>query len=266
MFRDFQADPLSSITASLTELENKEIAVVQFLLRPIPPTWRERAEHTLHRYEKTGRKPNKLPMWAHSVQGFLLSFFSVFQAVLDTALGSKAPEGKDSFSSSKMDSEKQKEMLTKVTKSPFEFQIRVLVGSPFGEEQAKEKVRNIKASIKELDGPYNGFRHYRIYNKRKAYNRFKSRFLSIINNDDVLTAVELAGFAHLPNKTNHTPGLKKIQSKRTEFPSDAATDDPFAIAIDTYGNERPVGLHLDGRMRHVYVAGMTGVGKVRFAV
>lgn len=260
LFKDFESDPLSSITASMTELENKEIAIVQILTRPLPPRWRVRAERTLMRYEKNGRKPIKLPEWALGIGSFFGFFFMMFDSILNTIFLSQAPAEIDT-KGTKMDSDNQAQMLEKVKRNPFAFEIRIMVGTPFGPAVAKEKVRNIVASFKELDGPHNGFEKNLIMNKEKSYRNMKNRFLSIIDNDDVMTAVELAGFGHLPNKTNFTPGLKKIQSKRTEFPADIATADPFAVAMDTHGNERPVGLDLDGRMRHVYVSGMTGVGK-----
>ncbi|QST03006.1 hypothetical protein IMZ31_20885 (plasmid) [Pontibacillus sp. ALD_SL1] len=261
LFKDFEADPLSSITSAMTQQDNKEIAVIQMVMRPIAPSWLRKAERTLIKYEKSGRKPGKVPEWLNFVSFFFIGIFKILQGILDTMFGSKVPESKLDVSNSSLDKNKQKEMLEKVTRNPFAFQVRILVGSPLGSEVAKEKVRNIIASFKELDGPNNGFEKEFILNKKKTYHRMKHRHFSITNHDDVLTAVELAGFAHLPNKTNTTPGLKKIQSKRTEVPPDMAEENAFAYAMDMHGNERRVGLDLNGRMRHVYVSGMTGVGK-----
>lgn len=261
LFDDFNADPLSSITSAMTELENREIAIVQLFTRPTSPSWRKKAEKTLLRYEKTGKKPTRIPEWLIKSAGFLLAIFKILDVIISTFLQSNVPEAKIDIGTGSADSQRQKDMLKKVMRNPFSFQVRILVGSPFGSNAAKEKIRNISASFKELDGTTNSFERELVFNKKSTYYKMKNRYFSVINTDDVLTTVELAGFAHLPNKTNYTPGLKKIQSKRTEFPADIATDEPFAIAIDSHGNERPVGLDLDGRMRHVYVSGMTGVGK-----
>ena len=261
LFKDFEADPLSSITSSMSQLENKEIAVIQMVMRPLSPSWKRKAERILVKYERTGKRPNRIPEWVNATSFLFIGIFKLIQGILDTIFASKAPEGKPDMGNSSLDKDKQKEMLEKVRRNPFAFQVRVLVGSPLGQEEAKEKVRNIIASFKELDGPNNGFEKEFILNKKRTYTRMKHRHFNVTNNDDVLTAVELAGFAHLPNKTNFTPGLKKIQSKRTEFPADVSEDNAFAYAMDTQGNERRVGLDLNGRMRHVYVSGMTGVGK-----
>lgn len=260
IFDNYDADPLSSITAAMTELENKEIAVVQVVTRPLSPSWRAKAERKLIRYERTGKKPIQLPEWAIGIGSFFGFFFMMIDGLLTTIFQSKAPTDVDT-KGSKLDSDNQKQILEKVKRNPFAFEIRILVGTPFGPTVAKEKVRNIVAAFKEMDGPHNSFHQHYVINKKKTYTKMKSRFLSVINNDDVLTSVELAGFGHLPNKQNFTPGLKKIQSKRTEIPVDAAAENPFAVAMDMMGNERPIGLDLNGRMRHIYVSGMTGVGK-----
>ena len=60
IFKDFEADPLTSITSAMSELDNTEVAVVQMIIRPTDPRWRSKAEAVLHRYERTGKKPKKI--------------------------------------------------------------------------------------------------------------------------------------------------------------------------------------------------------------
>lgn len=261
MLENYETDPLSSITASMTDLQNREIAVVQLVARPISKKWRLRAQRVLERYEKSGRRPNKLPEWTNSFTALLAALYSILDWILDGIFMSKSPDVKVSVSKTSVDSHKQKEMLNKTSYNPFAIQVRVLSGTPFGKEKAQERVHNIVSNFKQLDGAHNGFKKEFLFRKERVHGRIKTRYFSMINNDDVLTTMELAGFCHLPNLNNSTPGLKKIQSKRTEFSSDIATENAFAYAMDTHGGERPVGLDQNGRMRHVYVSGMTGVGK-----
>lgn len=260
VFDDFEADPLTSITSAMSGLDNKEIAVVQIMLRPLDPKWRKRAERVLNSYEKTGKKPRKAPEWMLGIG----AFFTFSLKIIDGLLSLFAPPVPDSNAKvikTKYDSDNQAQMLEKVKRNPFGFELRILVGTPYGEERAKEKVRDIGAALKEVDGAHNQLRRNFMYNRAKSLRRAKTRFFNVINNNDIVTSIEIAGFAHLPNKQNLTAGLKKIQSKRTEVPNAASTDNAFAIAMDMYGNEKPIGLDQDGRMRHVYVSGMTGVGK-----
>lgn len=261
-FENFDSDPLSSITSALTNLDNKEIAVVQVVARPHNLNWRNKASRILERYERTGKKPNKLPEWTNYLSKFLIFFYKIIDWLLAGIfmVTNPDPDVRGSKGTSK-DSQRQKEMLEKVNRPPFSFQIRIMVGTPYGKDEAKEKIRNIIASFNELDGPNNRFKKEMILKKNRTYIRMKNRFFGYSNRDDVLSSFELAGFAHLPNKNNFTPNLKKVQSKRTEFSSEMTESNHFAHAMDTHGQKRPVGLDLNGRMRHVYVSGMTGVGK-----
>lgn len=259
IFQDFEADPLTSITSAMSSLENKEVAVVQMLARPLDAKWRRKAERVLTKYEKTGKKPHKSPEWMIGIG----SFFTFALRILDGLLMLLSPpsEGQFKVQKTKYDADSQIQMLEKIKRNPFAFELRILVGTPFGIDRAKEKVRDIAAAFKEIDGPHNQLRRNIIFNEKRAIRNAGNRFFNIINNNDIITSVEIAGFGHLPNKQNLTAGLKKIQSKRTEVPVEAAVENPFAIAMDMYGNERAIGLDQDGRMRHVYVSGMTGVGK-----
>lgn len=256
--KDYIEDPLNSITSAMSDLDNREIAVVQVVARPISKSWRKKAARILHRYEKSGKKPTKLPEWTNFLTGIFVFFFRILDGLIQSIFQSNAEVLVDTSSSS-LDKDNQKQMLEKVTRNAFSIQVRILVGTPYGQEEAKERLRNIIAAFKELDGAHNGFKKEFLIKKNRVYGRMKERFYNAVNNDDILSTFELGGFCHLPNKTNYTPNLKKVQSKRVEFSSDISMESPFAYAVDTYGNEQPIGLEQDGRMRHIYVSGMTGV-------
>lgn len=258
--KDFEEDPLNAITSAMSDMDNREIAIVQVVARPIAKKWRRKAERVLNRYEKTGKKPTKLPEWVNYFTGFFSFIFKIFDGLISAITYSKVDPDIDTSSSS-LDRDNQKQMLEKVTRNAFSIQVRILVGTPYGQEEAQDRIRNIIAAFKELDGAHNGFKKEFLFRKERTYYRMKERFYNVINNDDVASTFELAGFCHLPNKNNFTQNLKKVQSKRVEFSADIASESPFAFAVDKYGNEQPVGLDQDGRMRHVYVSGMTGVGK-----
>lgn len=259
-FDDYEADPLAGITAALTELENREIAIVQVVARPHDPKWRRHAARILERYEKTGKKPKKNQEWMNFFSGFLRLFFLMFEGAAQGFSNSKVPEVKIVNNKSSMDTQRQKDMLEKVNRNPFAIQIRILVGTPYGKEEAKKRVNSIIAAFKELDGPNNGIKREVILNKNRTYKRIKNRHLGFFNNDDILSTWELASFCHLPNKNLFTPGLKKIQSKQAENPVDISTENAFGVA-NFRGQQFMVGMDELARMRHVYVSGMTGVGK-----
>jgi hypothetical protein len=167
---------------------------------------------------------------------------------------SKVPEVKIDNKKTSMDTQRQKDMLEKVNRHTFAMQIRILVGTPYGKEEAKRRVDSIVASFKELHGPNNSVKRELILNKKRTYHRMKNRFLGYLNNDDVLSTQELATFCHLPNKNLFTPGLKKIQSKQAENPVDISNENAFGVA-KFRGQEFVVGMDELARMRHVYVSG-----------
>jgi hypothetical protein len=255
-FEDYESDPLTSITSSLSSIEEQEIAIIQVVTRPISRSWNERAHRVLARYERSSRKPNKLPEWTNVFTGAFAIVFSIIDWILSAMFMVKPDVRVSEPKKVSADSQNQKMMLEKVSRLPYAFQVRVLVGSPYGPDAAKERLRNIIASFKELEGPHNGMKREFLFRKERTYHRMVNRHFSVINNDDVLSTVELAGFCHLPNKKTATPGLKKIQSKRSEVPQDVASENAFAVGVDNQGNTKLIGLDENARMRHVYVSGM----------
>lgn len=259
--KNFDVDPLTSITNSVSSLHNMETAIIQLIARPVAPSWRKQAEKTLAAYQKSGRMPSKMPEWMNFVGVFLKLLFTITDGVIQTLFRSKPPEFKSDSSGSAVDRLKQGDMLEKITRQPFAFQIRILVGSSLGGDVAKERTHGIMTALRELDGSHNFLKKEKIRNRDKLYDRIKLRYMSPTNNDDVLTSIELASFAHLPNKTNYTPGMQKAGTRYSDIPLNISTEFCFANGIDMQGNQRPIGLDEKGRMRHMYITGMTGTGK-----
>lgn len=261
-FKDLKVDPLASIMSSLSTLEEGEVSVVQVMARPTSHKWNRASARILAKYEKTKKKPSRLPEWTNYGSKIVLTIFKVFDHFISGLFHSETPDIKEERpQGSSLDTANQKEMLEKVQRPGYEIQVRILVGTPYGNEYAKDRLFRIQSGFQELNSSHNGFKKIKYVGRNTLYDRMKNRQFNVIKNRDVLTTVELAGFAHLPNKEISTAGLKKIQSKRNEVPNDISNEDPFAFAVDTQGLMSQVGLDLNARMRHVYVSGMTGVGK-----
>ena len=260
-FKDFElSDPLSSVTAALTDLDNRELAVVQIVAQPISYSWRRKAERVLARFEKTGKKPNNMPEWTNFFSGILGTIFFVVDEII-SGLFFRNPDFKDSKTSkTSIDGDKQKEMAEKLKRPPYRFSVRILFATPHDSIEAKSRIRNIIASFNDFEGPYNGFKKETLLFKKHTLDRIRNRHLHVLDNDDIVTTLELAGIAHLPNKNMKTPGLKKIQSKKMEAPINLSDENSFAIAEFREGKQL-IGLDEKARMRHMYVTGMTGVGK-----
>lgn len=253
-FKDFESDPLGAITASLSSLEEEEVAVVQVMVRPLSKAWNKKAERTLLKWEKTNTKPGKLPEITNLFGQFFLLIFKITDGILNGIFALDHKIETRTVKSSR-DSELQKNILEKVNKPAFAFQIRILVGSPLGKEYAKKRIDNIIASLREYSSE-NELKKETLVNPSLTIKRMRNRSFNVINNDDVLATDELAGICHLPNKNIRTPDMERIQSKRNEIPLNVSRENPFAMGIDSKGNKRLIGLDLQARLRHVYISGM----------
>lgn len=259
VFKDFEVDPLASVTAAMTDLDNREMAVVQIVAQPVSFKWRKKAERVLARFERTGKKPNNLPEWTGFFAGFLGAIFFVIDEII-SGIFFRNPDFKDSKpNKTSLDSDRQKEMGEKTKRPPFSFQIRIMFATPYDKQEAQMRIRNMIASFNDFEGPYNGIKKEIVLNKNRTLARMRNRHLHIFN-DDIISTQELAGLAHLPNKNMKTPGLKKILSKKQEAPINLSEENAFAVAEFRDGKQL-IGLDEKARMRHIYVTGMTGVGK-----
>ena len=259
-FDDYETDPLASVTSALTDLDNRETAVVQIVAQPVSTKWRRKAIKVLERYEKTGRKPTNLPEWTNFFSGFLGFAFGLVDSFLN-GLFQRNPEFKEpKADKSTAKSAEQKDMFEKTRRLPYSFQVRLMFATPYDTADANSRIRDIVASFNDFEGEHNGLRKEVVLRPNKTLERMRNRHLHILDNDDIITTKELAGLAHLPNKNMKTPGLKKILSKKKEAPVNLADENPFAVAQFRDGQQL-VGLDEKARMRHAYVTGMTGTGK-----
>lgn len=261
-FSDIDVDPLSSILSSLSTVNENEVAVIQVMLRPAPYKWNSKAAKVLEKYEKTKRKPGKDSIWSNYVGGILGIIFTICEEIIHAFSGGRPDIKVQGPQQTSLDSVLQKQMLEKVQYLGYETQVRLLVGSPLGSDAAKSRLRRILSNFQELNTVHNGFKKFRYTTPESVHNRMKARHFNVIKNRDILSTIELAGFCHLVNKKTTTSGIAYIQNKKQPFPNGICKEDPFAMAPDESGNMQPVGLDLLARLRHVYISGMTGVGRL----
>ena len=261
-FEDLEVDTLSSILSSMSTVNVNEVAIIQVMLRPTPRDWNKKSASLLAKYEKTKKKPSKLPEWTNYFTKIINVFFIFAFELIDGIFTGKPEDVKvSSPTQSSLDGENQKQMLKKVQYAGFETEIRILVGSPQGISASNSRLQRIVSTFQELQGPFNGFKKRKYLKPESTHSKMINREFSAIRNRDVLTNVKLARILHFVNKNTNTSGLSYIQNKKQNFPNGIAKEFPFAFAFDSNGERQPVGLDLNARMRHVYVSGMTGVGK-----
>jgi hypothetical protein len=261
-FEDLEVDALSSILTTMSTVDLNEVVVMQVMMRPASKDWNKKATGLLAKFESSNKKPKKMAEWTNYFAKFITIFFAVVDHITHAFTQSMPVEVKVSApSKTSFDAANQKQMLSKVQFPGYETEIRILVGTPQDKSFATSRLNRLYSVFNELQGPFNGFKKRKYVDPVKTHHKMVNREFNVIRNRDVLTSIELAGFLHLVNKNINTAGLSYIQNKKQNFPNGISKELPFAYAYDASGERQPVGLDLNARMRHVYISGMTGVGK-----
>lgn len=257
-FDNFETDPLLSLTHAMSEVNNREKMIVQIVAQPESHRWRKRAIRILNRYERTNKKPKKRPDWVNFFGGYLSFFVKVIDSLITALLDRNpvfdtSPAGKTTHISSQ-----QKDIYEKTKRPPYKIQIRILVAANTDKEDARLRLQNVIASFSDFEGEHNGFKREFLLNKKATLARMRSRHLHVLDDDDVVSTKELAGLCHLPNKDFRNEDVKKNRTAHRPVPQGISDEFPFATSKD---GKQLVGLNQNGRFRHIYISGMTGVGK-----
>jgi hypothetical protein len=241
---NFKVDPLSSIVATLAELNDSEQAWIQIILTPAPLSWYNDASGYIQRLE-SGQSPS----------------------LLMTLLSSERPTGKVSEN----DKIRAKAVEEKISKPAYQTTIRIVYRGEAKFVQAKIRVQAITSSFMQFNTQnLNKFNQVYLGEKDKFIFEYTSRqFSSYIS---ILNSEELATIYHLPHSTIDTPNIIWANSKAVEPPlnlpkvtddmPDALKSEISPIAFTNFrGKKVKFGLPRSDRGRHLYILGQTGVGK-----
>ena len=240
---DFKIDPLSSLTATLSELNQYEQAWIQLVITPAYSRWHK-----------------------DSIK-FSQFLKSPHPTLMKTILGVSPTELKATES----DQERAKAVLAKNDKPAFQTTIRIVYRGDAKLSQAKIRLQAIASAFMQFNTPNNNEFKLVFLGSKPDYiadyhMRSPSHWVSILNTE------ELSGIYHLPHTAIDTPNISWADSKVVEPPANLPTVDsstPAAlksevslIAFTNYrGNKQIFGLPRSDRSRHLYILGQTGVGK-----
>ncbi len=227
-YKELPADPLSAITSALSKMQDQEGAIIQILIRPAGSKWQEAGKSYVASQKKKESDPEK-------------ATFKVDQKTLE-----------------KIDE--------KCSQPGFETCIRFVVSSP-EKKSAEIHLKNIKTAFSQFNSNLNSLTSAKILFKGGFMIDFIYKFFPIIDfpfakSISILSADELAGIFHFPNKTVETPYIAWLKAKTAPVPPEVPSEGGTFIGYGYYrGIRRPVHIHLEDRRRHVYIIGKTGVGK-----
>ncbi len=222
VFKELSTDPLAAVTSSLAKLGEGEAAAIQVLVSPAESVWSKSGGAFLAATKKAEADPEKAKF--------------------------------------KLSPEDMQAIGNKIGKPGFLTSIRI-VSVAATSEQAKANLSNIKGAFAQFNGNLNGFSGKTIRFKKSFMIDFIYRYQSVLGFNSVLNTEELAGIWHMPNKTVETPHIHWLAAKMAPATGGIPTSGLFMGRSIYRGQERPIYIGDEDRMRHMYILGRTGTGK-----
>ena len=225
-FKELPTDPLSSLSAALSKMDEGEGSALQILLVPAGSKWKDLGKSFLSSTKKKEANPETAK-------------YSTDQ---------KTYEAIDN----------------KISRSGFAVEIRVVVSST-SKDRADSHLRNIIGSFSQFTSTYNGFRKAKVWIKSLFMIDFVYRYQSIFGREKtVLSSEELATIFHFPNKMIETPHIHWLTAKTAPAPAEIPSSGMFLGKSVYRGITRNVHISDKDRQRHMYIIGKTGTGKSEF--
>lgn len=221
-FKELPVDFLASLTSALAKFGDNEAAGVQIIISPAESEWSKSGMGYISKLKKDEADPEKAKF--------------------------------------KMSPQDMEAITNKCNKVGFLTSIRLLSIAP-NSETAKSNLSNLKGVFSQVASNQNSFSGSKIRWKQGFMLDFLYRYQNMWGNNSVLSIDELAGIWHLPNKTIETPHIYWLTAKSAPatggFPSEG-----MLLGKSIYrGQERPIYIGEQDRMRHMYIIGKTGTGK-----
>jgi hypothetical protein len=230
VYKDLPTDPLALITSALAKMQPGEGAAIQVLFSPTDSGWKKNGRKFLAKTKKAESDPEK--------------------------------------ASYKTDPKQMEAIENKISKPGFEVVIRMVVSST-NIESASAHLSNLKAAFEQFNSDQNGFKKRKIQAGKFFMQDFIYRYpprCYFFHNKIILSAEELAGIFHFPNKTVETPFIFWLNAKRAPAPAQIPKSGLYLGKSVFRGIEVPVYMKEKDRMRHLYIIGATGTGKSQLLV
>lgn len=273
-FRDFEVDPLSSITSTMTKVKSNEQLWFQMVVRPIPDIWQQ-AGHDYVAAIKEGRPVNPPKTFSVEVmgKGLLKEVLKVLADIPKAMFnpGSQwelpvKPGDKPLLPRLSAGQELSlKAIENKLSKMGFECLMRVVATSPDPAE-ATGIIQGFIASLNQFSSAdLNAFTAGPAVASTEEFIKAYQDRVFDENLAIVLTTEELGTVFHFPSYAVETPKISWVQAKRLEPPPDLptqGTQDVVILGRTTFRSELTTfGIKRNDRPRHFYLVGKSGTGK-----
>ena len=262
-YAHIEGDPLNHITNALSKLGEHEGAVIQYVIRSAHPRWHKIGSKTAHEMQQGKHFKEAVKKAERGIVGKAAA--AVVENIKSNRESKKEKESpkipKPAHQTSPQEAEMIKGMEQKASKAGLEVNIRVVVST-----QSSARSETLLSNI------VNAFSQFNLYeygNKldpvipkhpEKTIHDFIFRRYAH-SSSIILNTEEFASLFHFPLPSTETPNIHWQKAREAPAPVNLP-EEGVLIGKNVYrGKETPVKIDLDDRRRHVYIIGMTGVGK-----
>ncbi len=264
-YKKLNADPMNALTNVMSKVEGTQGAVIQFLIRTAKPGWRSKGQRIARAMQQGksledamhNKRPDK--MLLSLLHGM---FHMVSSGGKDKNNAYDPQRQQQYYRHSPFEQEIIKSLEEKTSKGGFEVNVRV-VTSADQEHVAKMHLYNIVKAFGQYMGPESNINFrwikYAFWKKfflrNFIYRIFDDRRKLIFNSE------EMNSLYHPPLSITETPNIEWLKARGAPPPSNLPKEG-IIIGESVYrGRKQLVRILTEDRRRHMYVVGMTGVGK-----
>jgi hypothetical protein len=253
-YQELKRDSMQALLNALSTLGKEDGAGVQILLRPAYPGWRKTALGVASDKRKGNEK-----------HGFGKTFFNVLKDVGMAFFKTLEAKEEKKHELSPLEQSVVDSIDDKTRHPGYEVLIRVVVSSNVS-QRSHAILNNIVASFALFDAAgRNGFKFAGTKDIDEFITSYILRLFPQDDNEDILSAVELATLFHFPDQNSiPTSQLERQGSKQVDGPRNIP-EKGLLLGYNVFrGVKKPIRLDNSDRARHMYAVGQTGTGKSTF--
>lgn len=253
-YKKMEGDPMNALLNALSKFDNESGGAIQMIFRSADGAWHKRST----KVASLAHQGKKLEdAFAEANKGPIASFFDWFKK-------EKKDGEKDTYRLTSKEDEAVKGIEEKTSKAGLDVNIRLVVS-------AQDK----NLAEQRLNDLLNAFNLFNIYEYGNGFKAEKpSRLDSLMDKfifrefDEgykmLMNVEEMASIFHFPLPFTDAPNIDWLLSKKAPAPLNTPTEGLLLGENEYRGKLTPIHIKPADRRRHMYVIGMTGVGKSVF--
>jgi len=259
-YHDLEMDPVNNLTNSLSRLGENNRANIQIIFKPHSGSWRSAVSNATQKLKEGKSVSGAKNFWVR----LLHSTSDISAKPIQHQVTGEQQIEQPSITQMTPLQESQLQLIQKKgEKTGFDTQMRIMAVAQTN-EQAKEEIRNIFASLAQFGSPDRN--SFKIYFPRLTGNIISHFILRhfLKKHTMLLNSEEIASIYHFPSYLIDTPGIRWFLAKRAAAPTNLPQEGLVLGENQYRGINTLVKIKEDDRRRHLYAIGMTGTGKSTF--